>query len=121
MNCILVGSPDKVSLSKFVGFLKRHFNKYEIGEMHSLMSEDSIKLYIEDFFRQFSKGIISYYAKRKINIDPLTCLPKIIQERADVIVWFNLYSTEPAVLKDPDGYLNSIIKSWNKYIKSISN
>lgn len=120
MDCILVGSPDKISLSKFVGFVKLNLKEYEIGEMHSLMSENAVELYIEDFFRQFPKRIISYYAKRKINIDPLICLPKRIQEKADVIIWFDIYSTEPKVLKDPNNCLNSIIENWKKFIESIS-
>lgn len=120
MNSILIGSPDKISLNNFVKFLKRSLSEYRIGVMHSLMSAESVKLYMEDFLKINQKALFTYYAKRKINIDPLVCIPKEAQERADVIIWFNLYSTEPKIIKDPDGVLKLAIEDWNKYIDSIS-
>lgn len=120
MNKILIGSPDKISLNQFVKFLKRSLNEYSIGVMHSLMSINSVRLFIDEFLKQHPKVIFTYYAKRKVNIDPLQCFPTYAQEIADVIIWFDLYSTEPKLVKDRYNIMKQTIDDWNKYIKSIS-
>ncbi len=121
MKSIFVGSPDKVSLNNFVKFLQKSHNEYSIGGMHSLMSGDAVGLYIDDFLSQYPKALFTYYAKRKINIeDPLTAIPVEAQERVDVIIWFNLYSTEPVIVKDPENLMKFVVEDWNKYISSIS-
>jgi hypothetical protein len=120
MNCILIGSPDKISLNNFVKFLKKSLNEYRIGVMHSLMSANSVRLYMEDFLEKNPKAMFTYYAKRKVGIDPLTCFPTYAQERADVVIWFDLYSTEPKLVKDRFNVMKQTIKDWNKYIESIS-
>ena len=121
MNSVLIGSPDKISLNNFVKFLKKSLSEYRIGAMHSLMSAESVKLYMEDFLKKHQKAIFTYYAKRKVNFkDPLTCFPIYAQERAHVVIWFELYSTEPKLLKDRFNVMGHAIEDWNKYIKSIS-
>jgi len=120
MKSILIGSPDKLSLNKFVKFLQVSLSEYSIGGMHSLMSGESVGLYIDDFLSHYPKALFTYYAKRKINIDPLIAIPIEAQERVDIIVWFNLYSTEPVIVKDPENLLQFAVEDWNKYISSIS-
>ena len=121
MSYILVGSPDKISPPSFIRlFLRPHFPDYEIGEMHSLMSEESMNLYVSDFTSKFPDGIFYYYAKGVANKDPMTCLPKAAIEKSDAIVWFDLYATDPKVLKDPDGKLNTVIEEWKKHIQKLS-
>ena len=120
MNSVLICSPDKISLNNFVKFLKRSLSEYRIGVMHSLMSAESVGLYMDSFLKEYKKALFTYYAKRKVNIDPLVCIPKEAQERAEIIVWFDLYSTEPKVIKDPNGILKVAVEDLNKYIQSIS-
>ena len=120
MNIVLIGSPDKISLNNFVRFLKKSLKEYRIGAMHSLMSPESVRLYVDDFLKQYPKAIFTYYAKRKVNIDPLWCFPTYAQERAHVIIWFDLYSTEPQLVKDRFNVMKQAIDDWNKYIVSIS-
>ena len=80
--------------------------------------QDSLDLYIEDFFQKFKRGIIAFYAKRWINLDPMTRLPIKLKEM-DLIVWFDLYSTEPKVLKQPEhsDNVSCILKDWNNQIE----
>lgn len=120
MNRILIGSPDKISLNQFVKFLKRSLNEYSIGVIHSLMSMDSVRLYINEFLKQHPKAVFTYYAKRKVNIDPLLCFPTYAQEIADVVIWFDLYSLEPKVVKDRYNVMKQTIDDWNKYVISLS-
>ena len=116
----MVGSPDKISPPSFIRLLKSFFPDHEIGEMHSLMSEESMSLYVSDFTSQFPDGIFSYYAKGAVNKDPMICLPKSAVEKSDIVIWFDLYATEPKVLKDPEGKLNTVIDEWKKYIQKLS-
>jgi len=121
MNYILIGSPDKISLTSFLQFLRNDIGKsYIIGDMHSLMSEEAKSLYVDSFCSKFPKGIISYYAKGALKVDPLTCLPGKAIERADVIVWFDLYATEPVVLKDTEGFLALTLAKWSAYIAKLN-
>lgn len=120
MSYILIAGSDKLSLSSFTKFVSNYFKNYKIGLMNSLMSIDSINIYIDEFINNFSEGVLSYYAKRMVNKDPLTCLPERLIKTADVIVWFELYSTKPLVLKDcPDGSFKTITENWNTYIEKI--
>ncbi|RKY79490.1 hypothetical protein DRQ07_06355 [candidate division KSB1 bacterium] len=117
IDTILIASPDKISLSGFIRFIiKRVPEKYEIGELHSLMSSESIELFFKDFTETYSKRIFSYYAKRAVNIEPLSIIPECLKE-SDIIIWFKLYSMIPIVLKDTSDFMDNIIQDWNNYIK----
>jgi hypothetical protein len=92
---------------------------YALGEMHSLMSLEAIDQYLTDFSNKFPKGIIPFYAKGKKEAS----IPQKLSEMADAVVWFDLYSTIPQVLKNKsatDNILDKIIEEWKKYITSIS-
>jgi len=118
MNYIVVAGPDKLAISMFIRFLRNSFGPgHRIGEMHSMMSEDSVRLYMDDFSRKYPKGFISYYAGRKINVDPMKSVPAYIVEKADVVVWFDLYSTEMKVVKDPENRFALLLGGdWKSYI-----
>jgi hypothetical protein len=122
MSYILVGSPDKISFPAFIRFMRPYYNGYEIGEMHSLMSEESINLYVLDFISKFPDGIFSYFAKGAVNKDPMICLPKAAFEKANAVIWFDLYSNDPKVLKEDksDEKLSAVIEEWKRYIQKIS-
>jgi hypothetical protein len=121
LNYILIGSPDKITLNTFIRFLKRALGRdFIIGEMHSLMSPESKVIYVDDFIKKFPKGIFSYYAKGLKQGDPATYLPESAMKVSNIIVWFDLYSTVPVVLKDSDNFLVPIIENWTKYIEKIS-
>ncbi len=122
MNYILIASPDKISLNNFIRQLMKHLTEkhpYTIGEMHSLMSHEAVKLYVEDFKSQNDKGILSYYAKRLVTDDPLSKLPESLITAVDTIIWFDLYSTEPKVLKAKDGEIHLVVDKWKDYVKQM--
>jgi hypothetical protein len=118
MKYVLIGSPDKGALSAFVRFLKKELGQdYSIGTMHSLMSDEAKTIFVEDFSKQNVKGIFSYYAKGMRQIkDPKTVLPKKAMDVSDVVIWFDLYSTVPTVLLDPNNFLGNTIIKWNSWI-----
>jgi len=117
IDTILIASPDKISLSGFIRFIIRRLpEKYEIGELHSLMSSESIELFFKDFTETYPKRAFSYYAKRAVNIEPLLIIPECLKG-SDIIIWFELYSMTPTVLKDTSDFMGNIIQDWNNYIK----
>lgn len=119
LNYILIASADKPSLKAFLKFIKNQVGReYIIGDMHSLMSEEAKELYVDDFTSKFSRGVFVYYAKGVLKSpeDPTLSLPKKVQEICQVIVWFDLYSTEPRVLKDTESFLPPIIENWKKFL-----
>jgi hypothetical protein len=121
LDYILIGSPDKITLNTFIRFLKRSLgNDFITGEMHSLMSSESKSIYVEDFIKKFPKGIFSYYAKGIKQGTPVTFLPESAIKISDIIVWFDLYSTIPVVIKDSEGFLPPIIENWNKYVETLN-
>lgn len=117
---VLVASPDKISLVSFIRFLKRCIGEgYQTGELHNLMTSLSVSQYVDDFMRKYSKGIFSYYARRVVNVDPLTCIPKALLHVSNSVVWFDLYSTEAKILKDREDNMNVIVDDWKVYIEKI--
>jgi hypothetical protein len=121
MNYVLVGSPDKISLGYFVKFLLGKIGRgYALGDMHSLMSEEAKGLFVSDFGIKHSKGVFSYYAKGAIARDPKEVLPAAAIELSDAVVWFDLYSTIPIVIKDNDKALAGYLVNWESHIVRIS-
>ena len=119
---VLVSSPDKISLASFIRHIRKCIgNEYFVGEMHNLMTPVSVNLYVNSFMKEYSKGIFSYYARKAVNVDPLTYLPKILVHAAESVIWFNLYSMEPIVLKDKDDNMKVIIDDWKSYIEKLNN
>jgi hypothetical protein len=117
MKYVLVGSPDKMCLTSFVRFLKRELGpEYDIGPMHSLMSEEAKEAFIGDFEQKSMKGIFSYFAKGIRPADPKAVLPKKAMELSDVVIWFDLYSTTPVVISDPNNFLGNTVIKWNARI-----
>ena len=117
---VLVASPDKISLVSFIRYLRGVVGTdYPTGEMHNLMTPKDADLFVSGFIKKYPKGIFSYYARRAINVDPLTYLPKRLTHFAETIIWFDLYSTEAKVLKDKDDNFKVIIDDWTTYIEKI--
>jgi len=119
---VLVASPDKISLVSFIRHIRKCIgDEYPTGEMHNLMTPESVSLYVNSFIKAYPKGIFSYYARKAVNVDPITYIPKVLVHAAESIVWFNLYSIEPVVLKDKDDNMKVIIDDWKIYIEKMNN
>jgi len=117
-HIIAIGSPDKISLGSFIKFFRMTEDKgYYVGEMHSLMSEESKNLFIEDFINKHPRGLISYYAKKQFKTNPEECLPMRLFKSADVLGWFEMYSLRMTVVKDPDGLFSGrVVPNWDRYV-----
>jgi len=85
------------------------------------MANEAIQLFMEDFISKNPKALFTYYARRRVNVkDLITCFPTYASRRADVVIWFELYTTDPKLVKDKYNVMGQTIEDWNKYIESIS-
>jgi hypothetical protein len=119
LNYIVVGGPDKMSMSSFMIYLRRVLGiKYAVGSLHSFGSKESIETYVNSFQQLNTKGVISFYARRKINVsDPLQYIPDCIKQIADIIFWLELYDSKPRILKYSDkNTTDSLIEGWVKIL-----
>ena len=122
MNYALVGSPDKITLSSFIRyFIMTLDGGLHTGELHYLMSEEAKDVFVEDFSSKNPKGIFSYYMKRPPvqDFEPIKYLPKKAIDLSEVIIWFDLYSTEPVLIKDSQGIMTPILTQWQTYLSRL--
>jgi len=117
---ILIVSPDKLALSTFLAHVKKVVGQgYSIAVLHSLMTAEEFQSCLTRL-DTVGRWILSYYARRKQGVsDPMTLLPAGFGERADVVLWFDLYATVPVVAKTPPegaSMVSFIIESWKKRI-----
>lgn len=120
VNYLLAAGPDKLALGGFVQWSRRRL-ACPLGDLHSLMTVEACDAYVQEFCRLNAKGILSYYARRKINIpDPLAVIPESLKRTADIIIWFELYDQNPRVLKAPEGDTISkmFVEDWKKFLNS---
>jgi hypothetical protein len=118
---ISIASPDKLSISMFGSFIRPNIgNSHKVGEVHSLMDFDSVNAYVDSFLKINNNcAIFTYYAKKKINIDPLIVVPKKLLEVSDAVIWFNLYETSYKLIKDKINFDNLFLESWNNNLKKL--
>ena len=116
LRYVVVAGSDRMPLYGFIKYFRGIFGNWPTGNMHSLMSAKSCEEFLSGFSSKFDKGILAYYARRKINLpDPIKILPESIQNKANMILWFDLYSTEPKVLKDINNEFTSwLLLGWKK-------
>ena len=118
MNYALVGSPDKLMLASFIRyFIKTLDGGHVLGDLHYLMSEEAKDQFIEDFCSKNPKGIFSYYIKRPPQGRDF--LPKKAANISEVVLWFDLYATEPTLIKDSKGIMAPILEQWRSYIMKL--
>jgi len=121
MAIITVASPDKLSISMFISFMRFCLgNDHKIGALQSLQTVEDIEKYIENHISTTDKVIFSYYAKRKINIDPLLVIPKKLMEISEMVIWIDLFSTEWKVLKDMFNQAPILSDRWKKNMEKMT-
>ena len=120
MNYAIIGSPDKLILASFIRyFIKTLDGGHIVGDLHYLMSEEAKNIFIEDFCSKNPKGIFSYYIKRSPQGGD--CMPKKAVDLSEVVLWFDLYATEPLLIKDTQGIMAPILEQWRLYIMRLGN
>jgi hypothetical protein len=118
---ITIASPDKISIAMFMSLMNHCLGKdLFIGEVHSLMTEESLSLYIEDMNMRSNKVLITYYARKKINADPLKVIPEKLLNASDLVVWINLYSTDWVIVKDPGNIVGPYLERWKRNIDRLN-
>lgn len=120
MNIITVAGPDKIALATFMDFLRHCLGSTHTPIMiHSLMSKESIDQVIDSSTENRKSVVFSYYAKRKVNVDPLKCIPERLLSISEAVIWFDLYSTDFKVLKDTAGFESNFKKRWKDNVERI--
>lgn len=115
MKRITISSPDKISISMFLSFMRFCLGKdYKIVTLHSLMSKESLEQFIQYNMDKFEKTLFSYYAKGKAKFDPKIIIPDKLMDISDMVIWMNLYSIEWVVLKDVSNQASYYVDRWNK-------
>jgi hypothetical protein len=118
---ITIASPDKVSIAMFTSLMKHCLgNDLFIGEAHSLMTPEAIKLYLTDIKTKAEKILITYYARKKINVDPIKALPENLLNESNLLVWINLYSTDWVIVKDPENIAGFYNERWKKTVDRLN-
>ena len=113
---ITIASPDKLSIAMFLSFLVRNLGKsHVLGEIHSLMLEDAITSYVEDFLKINPKAIFTYYAKKI----PSPKIPERLLWASDAVVWFNMYDTSYQLVKDAINFDGLFKDTWEKTLKQL--
>ena len=118
---ITIASPDKVSICMFISFMRHCIGKdLFVGDVHSLMTTESLNLYLNDVKTKAENILITYYARKKINVDPKTVLPEQLINESNLLVWMNLYSTDWVIVKDPENISVLYIDRWKRNIDRIN-
>lgn len=122
MKVITIASPDKISIGMFVDFLRSVLgSSYSVGNLHSLMSSDSLEIYIKDFLnKNKNKALFTYYAKKKINTPPEKVIPRFLIDSSEAVIWFDLYSTEMKIIKDIVQFGDSFASRWKKNVERLN-
>ena len=119
---ITVAGPDKVSNTMFESFILHVVGRdVVLGRMHFLMAPESVKTYLDGIKeRPEEKILLSFYAPKKANADPLKILPQQLIDVSDLVIWMNLYSTDWVVVKDTGNLAPSYQERWKRNIDRIN-
>jgi hypothetical protein len=122
MKIVSVVSPDKVSISAFLSFMKFCLgNDYVLGEVHHLMSPEEVTAYINDLLGISEKVLFSYYCSKNVNSsDPVKIMPVRLYEISDLVVWMDLYSMDWKIIKDVPGGSGALLDRWKANLSRMS-
>ena len=120
---ITLVSQDKLSLSMFVDFYKALYDSgAEVLDLNSLVSKDvldtivgdAIKLHHDRTISEQAAILIKYKTKKKVAFE---ALPTEIVQKSTYIVQFDIFSTEPELLKNLDGKFAPVLERWKVNIE----
>lgn len=121
MKVLSICSPDRISLNMCLNFLRGRLGRsFPVGELHILMSKESIETYVHDFLeKNGGRALFILYAKRKVNIDPMKVVPEVLMNVSDTVIWFNLYSTTMNILKDTVDFKGLMHSDWVSSVEKL--
>jgi hypothetical protein len=122
MKIVSVVSPDKVSISAFLSFMRFCLGRDHIlGEVHHLMSTEEVTQYINDLLGISDKILFSYYCSKTVNTsDPVKIMPVRLYEVSDLVVWMDLYSMDWKIIKDVPGGSEALLNRWKANLSRMS-
>jgi bifunctional ADP-heptose synthase (sugar kinase/adenylyltransferase) len=114
---ITIASPDKLSISMFLSFMRFCLGKeFTTAMTQSLWSPEALYTFIDESLKKTDKLLFSYYAKGKIKVDPLKVIPEKFITVSDIVVWMDLYSTDWNLIKDTSSQTPVLLDRWKKNI-----
>lgn len=125
MSAIIVISPDKLSQSMFCSYLEVALRKLGKGvsvkDLNMLYSPEIQNQIYSEYLSQLEENqllVIKYKVKQNTDMEKFSLPPKI-QEEAEYIVLFDIYSTHAKVLKDTEKF-PGILNGWEDYVRRLS-
>ena len=119
----MVVSPDTLSITMFTDFLRTVLSNQKVlfGNLNCLYSQDVQERSIDEFMKKVTKDdvlLLSYKLKQHTKLETI---PESVLNRCEYVVRFELYSTQPIVMrsKDPQ-YLDELIKRWQMNIDKLN-
>jgi hypothetical protein len=112
---VVITSPDIISIGMFTDFLRKKFLPgCPMVNLNALMSEQYLTSIAEDSLKRHPDGVIFRHKTRR-RMQPAK-VPSILQEKADCMVGFDLYSTHAEVLKSFPGWTDSVVQAWSEHV-----
>jgi hypothetical protein len=112
---ITIASSDKLTLAMFADFYKSIYSAdIKIVDLNCLYSEDILSARIEEIVGMGNSGrdiLIKFKMKTQTKE-----ISSILIDKSDLLVKFDIYSTEPEVIKDCGSNTALIIDRWKKNI-----
>jgi hypothetical protein len=116
---ITIASPDKLSISMFLSFMKFCMGKdYSIGMIQWLWSKEALEKFVEDSLKKTDRLIFSYFAgTREKSVQPeqaFKIIPEKLMNVSNMVVWMDYYSINWLVLKDTEKQATDLMERWAK-------
>ena len=116
---VTIASSDKLTLSMFSDFYKNIYSPdVKIIDLTCLYSSDIISSKMEELIELSKTGrsiLIKYKIKTQTKIiDP------IILEKSDLVIKFDIYSTEPELIKGLSPDTESMLNRWKMNIEKFN-
>lgn len=120
-DVVLIAGADKLSIYAFARVVGSTLtSSHALGlPMHSYMTPGDCEAYFKEWSSRKPKSVLTYYARKKNNFpEPLMLLPNSLVDGSGLIVWFDLYSMEPRVLKDECPEFTAwLLAGWKNRVK----
>jgi len=116
---ITIASSDKLTLSMFGDFYKSLYSlDIKMIDLNCLYSEDVLAIKIKEILEIGRKGR-DIFIRYKMKTQTKEISPILI-EKSDLLIKFDIFSTEPEIIKGCGSNTSIIIDRWKKNIEQIN-
>jgi len=117
---IVITSPDNISIGMFYEYLRKYHLKDSVFvHLNGLMPSEIASSVVEDAIKRHPTGNIIFKHKTRSSLKP-NKIPQNLQDKADSIIGFALYSTHAEPLKSAPGWTDSVIQGWSDYVAKMN-